>query len=200
MAWGVVTGGLMYLAADLVAFGADGGLEGLAGGDDVLVDAGLVGGFEALPVFAGELGVDGQEGLAVSGRGSERRTRRRSWRAVFDFGVADELAGGEHLLEEHAELDFGEAAAGFDVGEDAGEVVDAFGEPGHLAEAGVDLGELIGDLAEGLGEAGVEGGVELFVDGDAHLFELGGVVAVEFGRGALRRRCGACPDGWCCWP
>ncbi len=35
------------------------------------------------------------------------------------------------------------------------------------------------------------GGVELFVDGDAHLFELGGVVFVELGRGDLRRRCGA---------
>ena len=38
-----------------------------------------------------------------------------------------------------------------------------------------------GDLAEGFGEAGLQGGVEFFVYGDAHLFELGGVVLVEFG-------------------
>ena len=100
-------------------------------------------------------------------------------RARLDAGVADELRGREHLLEQHAELDFGEAAAGFDVGEDAGEAVDAFGEFGHLAEAGVDLVELVGDLAEGLGEAGVQGGVELFIDRGAHLFEPGGVVGVE---------------------
>ena len=45
----------------------------------------------------------------------------------------------------------------------------------------MDLAELSGDLAEGLGEPGLQGGVEFFVDGDAHLFELGGVVLVEFG-------------------
>ncbi len=43
----------------------------------------------------------------------------------------------------------------------------------------MDLGELVGDLAEAFGEAGLEGGVEFFVDGDAHLFKLGGVGGVE---------------------
>ena len=83
-------------------------------------------------------------------------------RVWFDFGVADELAGGEHLLEEHAELDFGEAAAGFYVGEDAGKVVDAFGEASHLSEAGVNFCELVGDLAEGFCETSLEGGIEAF--------------------------------------
>ena len=113
----------------------------------------VVGGFEALPVFAGELGVDGQEGFAGAAGEADGELDALQ-RAGFDGGVFDELAGGEHLFEEHAELDFGEAAAGFDVGEDAGEAVDAFREFGHLAKAGVDLVELIGDLAEGFGEAG----------------------------------------------
>ena len=103
-------------------------------------------------------------------------------RAGFDGGVFDVLAGREHLFEEHPELHFSEAAAGFDVGEDAAEVVDAVGELGHLAEAGVDLVELIGDLAEGFGEAGVQCGVEFFVVyGGAHLVEFGGAVLVECG-------------------
>ncbi len=37
-----------------------------------------------------------------------------------------------------------------------------------------------GDLAEGFGEARLQGCVKLFVDGDAHFFELGGVIFVEF--------------------
>ena len=41
--------------------------------------------------------------------------------------------------------------------------------------------EMGGDLAEGFGEAGLQGSVKLFIDGDAHLLELGGVVFVEFG-------------------
>ncbi len=53
------------------------------------------------------------------------------------------------------------------------------GELLHLAEAFLNLAEVGGDLAEGLGEAGLQGGVELFVDRDAHLFELGGVGGVE---------------------
>ncbi len=113
--------------------------------------------------------------------GKRTANSTRSAEPLFDDGVFDVLAGGEDLIEEHAELDFGEAAAGFDVGEDAGEAVDAFGELGHFAEAGVDFVELIGDLAEGFGEAGVQGGVEFFVYGGAHLFELGGVVFVECG-------------------
>ncbi len=60
MAWGVVTGGL----ADAVAFGADGGFKCLACGGDVFGDVALVGGFEALPVLAGELGIDGEEGFS----------------------------------------------------------------------------------------------------------------------------------------
>ena len=51
-------------AADTVAFGSDCGLECFACGGESFGIVGLVGGFEALPVFAGELGVDGKEGFA----------------------------------------------------------------------------------------------------------------------------------------
>ncbi len=166
------------LFADAPAFGTDGGLEGPAGGGDLFGRAGLIGGLEAFEVFAGKLGVDGHESFpGVSGEANGELNDLVG--VALDPGIADELGGGEHLLEEHAELDLGEAASGFDVGEDAGEAVDAFGELGHLAEAGVDFGELVGDLSEGLGEPGVEGGVEFFVDGGAHLFKLAGVGGAE---------------------
>ncbi len=167
----------MYFA-DAVGLGADGALEGTALALDRFRLILLVGGFEALPGFARKLGVDGQEALAGVG-GKADGVLHPLGGAGLDVGVFEKLSGSEHLAQQHAELHFGEAAAGFDVGEDAREVVDAFGELGHLAEAGVDLVELVGDLPEGLGEAGVEGGVQLFVDGGAHLFELGGVVGVE---------------------
>ena len=178
MACGVVTGGLMYFSQMRLPSVRMAASKALPAAAMVIGVVGRVGGFEPLPVFAGELGVDGEEGLA--GVAGEADGELDDLLGVgFDAGVADELAGREHLLEQHAELDFGEAAAGFDVGEDAGEVVDAFGELGHLAEADVHLVELIGDLAEGFGEAGLQGGVELFVDRGAHLFELGGVGGVE---------------------
>ena len=166
------------LFADAIAFGADGGFEGLACRCDAFGEVALVGGFEALPVFAGELGVDGKEGFArVAGEADGELDDLQ--RTFLYLCVAHKLAGGEHLFEQHAELDFREAAAGLDVGEDAAEVVDAVGELGHLAQAAVDLVELVGDLAEGFGEAGLQGVVEFLVDGLAHLLELFGVVFVE---------------------
>ena len=69
----------------------------------------------------------------------------------------------------------------FDVGENLFEIADSGGELLHLAEALLDFAEVGGDLAEGFGEAGLESSVEFLVDGDAHLFELGGIVIVEFG-------------------
>lgn len=129
---------LDVLLADALAFGANGGLKGAAGASDLGGGAGLVGGFKALEVFAGKLGVDGEEGFAgVAGEADGELDDLVG--VALDLGVAEELGGGEHLLEQHAELDFGEAAAGFDVGEDAGEAVDAFGQFGHFAEAGVDF-------------------------------------------------------------
>ncbi len=88
--------------------------------------AGFIGGFEALPVFA--WGIWRRWARSVSPAvawESGRRIRRPPSVPGLDVGVLDVLARGEHLFEQHAELDFGEAAAGFDVGEDAAEVVDA---------------------------------------------------------------------------
>jgi hypothetical protein len=176
MAKDVVRGGRNVFLADLLAFVADGGLEGFAGADEI--HAGLVGGFEALPGFARELGVDRQQRFAV-GRGQLDDELDDLVGAGLGLGILLELAGREHLLEQGLEHHFADGAAGFHVGEDAGEIVDAGGELGHFAESGVDLGELVGDLAEAFGEARLQGGVQLFVDRDAHLFELRGVGEVE---------------------
>ena len=139
---------------------------------------GLVGGFEALPGFARKLGVDGKQRFAV-GRGQLDDELDDLVGAGLGLRVLLELAGREHLLEQRLEHDFADGAAGFDVGEDAREIVDAGGKLGHLAQPGVDLGELVGDLAKALGQARLQRGVELFVDRNAHLLELGGVGQVE---------------------
>ena len=143
---------------------------------------GLVSLLQALPVLLGELGVDGEECVAVGAfaRGEFQGVLDGLERVGFDAGVLDVLLGREHLLELLTELELTDDAARFDVGEHSFEVTDAGGELLHLAETLLDFAEMRGDLAEGLGEPGLEGGVEFLVDGDAHLFELGGVVLVEF--------------------
>ena len=130
-----------------------------------------VGGFEALPVFAGKFGVNGEQGFAgVPGEADGELDGLE--RTFLYLCVAYELAGGEHLFEQHAELYFGKASARLHVGKDAAEVVDAVGELGHLAESGVDLVELVGYLAKGLGETGLQRVVELFVDSLDAFFQV----------------------------
>ena len=181
MACGVVTGGLMYflqMRSPSVRMAASKALPAAAMFSGTCRSRRRAS--RRSQSSRGELGVDGQQRLAGLA-GEADGELDDLLRAFLDLGVADELAGGEHLFEQHAKLDLGEAAAGLDVGEDAAEVVDAVGELGHLAEAGVDLVELVGDLAEGLGEPRLQRGVELLVDGLAHLFELFGVVFVQLG-------------------
>ena len=70
MAWGMVVGGSMYLSQMRLPSVRIVALEGFAGAGDLVGVAGLVGVLETLPVFVGELGVDGEEGMAA------RRRRR----------------------------------------------------------------------------------------------------------------------------
>jgi hypothetical protein len=173
-------GGIDVFVADELALRADGAFEGFAGSGDFIGCAALVDVFESLPVFAGEFGVDGEEDAGTVAVGELEGVFDGFGGAGFDAGVLEVLLGGEHLFELLAEEELTDAAAGLDVGEDFFEVADAGGQFLHLAEAFLDCAEVGGDLAEGFCEAGLEGGVELFVDGLAHLFELGGVGFVEF--------------------
>jgi len=105
--------------------------------------AGLIGGLEAVCALAGELRVDGQQNLAVEA--GEANGELDDLLGIWpNLCVADELAGGEHLLEQVVKHGLGKLAARFDVGEDAGEVIDSGRELGHLAEACVDFDELVG--------------------------------------------------------
>ena len=45
----------------------------------------------------------------------------------------------------------------------------------------------LGDLLEALAEAGLQGGLQLLVDGGAHLIELGGVAGLQLGQLRLER-------------
>jgi hypothetical protein len=115
------------LVADAFAFGADGFLERLTCGGDLVGVSGLVGVLEAFPVFLGELGVDSEERVALRSVavGELEGVLDRLECVGFDAGVLDVLLGGEHLLELLAELEFADDATGFDVGEDSLEVADA---------------------------------------------------------------------------
>ena len=117
----------------------------------------IVGVFEALPVFLGELGVDGEEGIGVGtvAIGEFERILDGFEGVGLDAGVLDVLLGGEHLLELLAELELTDDAAGPDAGEDFFQVADAGGELLHFAEAFLDFAEVGGHLAEGFGEAGL---------------------------------------------
>ena len=171
------------LVTDTLAFGTDGALEGTASSGDFFRRTMVIGMFEALPVFFGKLGVDGQESIGVGAFtvGEFERILDGLQGVGFDAGVLDVLLGGEHLLELLAELELADDAAGPDVGEDFFQVANTGGELLHFAEAFLDFAEVSRHLTEGFGKAGLQCGVEFFVYGDAHLFELGGVVLVEFG-------------------
>ena len=104
----------------------------------------VVGVFEALPVFLGKLGVDGEESVGVGAVaiGEFERVLDGLEGVGLDAGVFDVLLGGEHLFELLAELELAEDAAGFDVGEDFFQVADAGGELLHFAEACLDFAEV----------------------------------------------------------
>ena len=145
---------------------------------------------QPLPVLFGKLGVDGEQGVASAPVWPLRKLEGVLDGLLgcrLDAGVPDVLLGREHLLELLAELELADDAARFDVGENPLQIADAGGELLHLAQTLLDLAEVGRDLAEGFGEARLQRGVQLFVDGDAHLLELGGVVVVEFASGGLRR-------------
>ena len=93
--------------------------------------------------------------------------------------VALELRRREDLLEERAQLDLGPGAARLDVGEHALEVADAGREALHLPQPLLHRLELVADELERLAEALLERGLELLVDGDAHLLELLLVAGLE---------------------
>ena len=174
-------GGIDVFVADELGLGSDGAFKGFAGSCDFVLGSVFGDVLEALPVFAGEFGVYGEEDAGSFAIGELEGVLDDFGGSGFDAGVFEVLLWREHLFELLAEKELAYAAAGLDVGEDFFEVADSGGELLHFSEAFLDFAEVCGDLAEGFCEASLEGGVELFVDGETHLFEFGGVGFVEFG-------------------
>src|SRR3546814_14490482 len=85
----------------------------------------------------------------------------------------------QYLLEQRAQLHLAEGAAGLDVAEHALEVADADRQLLHLAQAALHRFQALGDELERRVQAGVERGLQLFIDGGAHLFELRCVVGLQ---------------------
>src|SRR3546814_824510 len=81
--------------------------------------------------------------------------------------------------EQRAQLHLAEGAAGLDVAEHALEVADADRQLLHLAQAALHRFQALGDELERRVQAGVERGLQLFIDGGAHLFELRCVVGLQ---------------------
>ena len=165
---------------------------------------------DAHVVLLRQLGVDGQPDAAaglVLGTRQLDGVLHHLARARLDVHVALELAGREDLLEQRAQLDLGPGAARLDVGEHALEVADAGGQGLHLPQPLLHRLELVADELERLAEALLERGLELLVDGGAHLLELllvarlqlddarvdGGADAVERASGWT---CSAPPAAW----
>src|SRR3546814_10936503 len=81
--------------------------------------------------------------------------------------------------EQRAQLHLAEGAAGLDVAEHALEVADADRQLLHLAQAALHRFQALGDELERRVQAGVERGLQLFIDGGAPLFELRCVVGLK---------------------
>ena len=86
------------------------------------------------------------------------------------------MLAGQHLFKDVGELVLAENALRLDVGEDLFEVPHSAGQRLHLAEPLVDLLEAVTDLFEGLAEPLLQGRLQLFVHGLAHLIEALSVV------------------------
>ena len=101
--------------------------------------------------------------------------------AWHGLDVARELLGGEHVVDDGAELHFAPGTARLHVGHHAFQVAHAARQGLHLAQALVHLFEPVAHQLEGFAQALLQRGVELFVHRAAHFFELGGVVGLDGG-------------------
>src|SRR3546814_6389597 len=82
---------------------------------------------------------------------------------------------------------FRAGAAGLDVAEHALEVAEADRQLLHLAQAALHRFQELGDELERRVQAGVERGLQLFIDGGAHLLELRCVVGLQLLQMRLER-------------
>ena len=89
------------------------------------------------------------------------------------------MPGNQHLGQQRSELHLAPRAAPLHVAQYPLEIADADRERLHLAQSLVHLVQPVGDLLERLAEPLVERGLQLLVDGRAHLIELLRILAAQ---------------------
>ena len=90
----------------------------------------------------------------------------------------------KHLLQQPGQLGFAKNTTGLDVGEQVFEVAHARGQCLHLAQALVHLLQALSHQLEAFTQAGLQRGLQLFIDSGPHLVQLF-LVAILQGREAL---------------
>ena len=95
------------------------------------------------------------------------------------FHLFTVLLGGQDLLEQRLQLGLAKDASGLDVGEHALQVPHPLRQGLHVPQALVDLLEALGDLFKALAQTLLQGRLQLFVHGVAHLIELLGIARQE---------------------
>ena len=145
---------------------------------------------QALVVLTRELRVDRQPhrraALAAAGQAQRELHARAAARHGLDIGGV--LRRREDLLQQGGELHLAVQAARLDVAEHPAERADVARQALHLAQALVHLLQALGHLAEALAQALLQRGVQLLVDGRAHLLELAVVAVLQRLQPRLDRR------------
>ncbi len=154
--------------------------------------AGLVGargGFaQALVILGREFGVDRQPQRSVFvGPGQANGEFDPLVAARPDLDIALVLLDCQHLGENAAQRDLGPGAARLNVAQHPLQIADPGSQGLHLAHTLEHLFELVADQLEAGAEPVLECFVQLFVDRDAHRFELFGVVDAQRLQPALDR-------------
>ncbi len=157
--------------------------------------SGLGGGFvslllrveQALIVFARKLGVDRQPDRAFALARQANGVFHPGVAAGYGFHVDAVLLGGEHLLDQAGQLNFAEHPARFHIGEHPLQIAHALRQGLHFAQATVHQFQPLGDLLEALAQPLLQGGVEFFVHGGAHLFEFFLVVGLQLAQAQFHR-------------
>ena len=145
---------------------------------------------QALVVLVRKLGVDRQpQRIAFcSAAGQPDCEVHRVTAAWPRCNLCSVLVDGEHLLQQGPELRLAEDAARLHVSEQVLEVAHALRQRLHFTQSLVYLLEPVGHLLEAFAETRLQGALQLFVDGLAHLVKLGGVALLKLRKLRFHRR------------
>ena len=97
------------------------------------------------------------------------------------------MVGHKHLLKQGRKLCLTENTPRLHIGQQMLEVTHTLRQGLHFAKTFMNLLEPVGHLFEALAQPRLQGGLQFFVHGHAHFFQLGGVAALQLGQLCLQR-------------